>query len=373
MIASGATNSLGEAEHTVFFYMIPLSQVLRKLAIVSEDADTILKSIATTRERYCVRKDSKLHVLAPPKGDQKEFVTYDIDKCVLGMQSHSSLSHFRYPVETVVFNLLDMGCGDYVESVHNMSPAFSLQVLMSLVHKDLVSKVLDEETKSIVDALTYPPPFNLYPSFQQYKETYKCRYVQKNISLFRKEIEPISKVNEILYRTIQAKIWLHKEQPHDHLPNLQALQLKYQRACVAFFLCMAAKSPSPILPQGDMTNFGFCRINEQQLWSVANTKMNFGVKSPLDKTCKKDPFRKCQAILQRGQRIGQQCNAHALLNTTYCGRHKAWNESSMDDDTIQNRGVKHPASPTSSTQIDRRKKLRVPFQDISNTDPNVSK
>ena len=45
--------------------------------------------------------------------------------------------------------------------MHNISPAFSHKVLMSLV-----------------GALTYPPPFNLYPSFQQYQEMHKCRYVK---------------------------------------------------------------------------------------------------------------------------------------------------------------------------------------------------
>ena len=63
-----------------------------------------------------------------------------------------------------MFNLLDMGCRDYVEYVHNMSPAFFVQVLTSLVGKDFVSQELDNETK-IVDSLANLLPFKLFPSF----------------------------------------------------------------------------------------------------------------------------------------------------------------------------------------------------------------
>lgn len=104
------------------------------------------------------------------------------------LTNHQLLSCFHHPVETVVFNLLDMGCGDYVESVHNTSPAFSLQVLMSLVSRDLVSQGLDDKTKEIVDTLTYLPSFKLFPSFNEYQQLYKCRYFQKHRSLFRQQV-----------------------------------------------------------------------------------------------------------------------------------------------------------------------------------------
>lgn len=59
---------------------------------------------------------------------------------------------------------------------------------MALLSEDLVSEELDEETRQVVKELSYPPPHDLYPSFKQYQQIYKCRYFQKNRSLFRKEV-----------------------------------------------------------------------------------------------------------------------------------------------------------------------------------------
>ncbi|KAJ7380677.1 hypothetical protein OS493_007043 [Desmophyllum pertusum] len=388
LIGFNAVNSHGEAEHVVFFYMLLLSSLVEKWAIISEDADSILKSLATSKERYQINGNSKLHVLVAPKGEHKEFSAYDVDKCIIQLR--------------LVFNLLDMSCGDCVESVHNMSPAFSLQVLMALLSEDLVSEELDEETRQVVKELSYPPPHDLYPSFKQYQQIYKCRYFQKNRSLFRKEsgkdklikqaarLEAAShcvkvwkvnlklqkpednaqevkhlKLKDVPYTGIQAKVWLNKEHPQDHLPNLHALQLKYQRACAAFFLCTTASNHNPMLPQGDMTCFGFSKIDDQKQWSVDNTKMNFGAARLLGMTNKKDRNSQCQAILQRGPKLGQQCTAYPLLNSNYCGRHKSWNEvtSTLTDDRTS---VKHPVSPT-STGSEKCKKLRVALQEITNT------
>lgn len=100
LIGFNAVNSHGEAEHVVFFYMLLLSSLVEKWAIISEDADSILKSLATSKERYQINGNSKLHVLVAPKGEHKEFSAYDVDKCMSGIHKHHSLSNFQHPVET---------------------------------------------------------------------------------------------------------------------------------------------------------------------------------------------------------------------------------------------------------------------------------
>ena len=59
LIGLGIANSYGEAEHAVFYYMNFLSRVLTKWAIISEDADTILKALGTSKLRKSINEASK--------------------------------------------------------------------------------------------------------------------------------------------------------------------------------------------------------------------------------------------------------------------------------------------------------------------------